>query len=182
MAPPTFVETSIPGAFLITLQPNADMRGSFSRIWSQSDFAAHGLMDEVVQCNEAFSHKRGTLRGLHYQLVPHQEVKLVRCVRGSIFDVLVDLRADSPTYLRWFGTTLTSHERTMLYVPPGCAHGYLTLEDDCQIFYLVSHPYHPEAERGARWNDPSFGIDWPIAEDLIISEKDRTWPDFTPER
>jgi dTDP-4-dehydrorhamnose 3,5-epimerase len=172
--------TPIAGAHLIDPEPRADERGYFARLWSQTEFADKGLAEDFVQCNAAFNVGRATLRGLHYQVAPHQEVKLVRCVHGAIFDVLVDLRPDSPTYLRWFGKELTARNGTMLYVPHGCAHGYVTLEDRCEIFYLVSHPYHPEAERGARWNDPAFGIQWPIADGLIISAKDRGWPDYQP--
>jgi dTDP-4-dehydrorhamnose 3,5-epimerase len=172
--------TPIPGAHLIEPEPRADDRGYFARLWSQTEFADHGLTEDFVQCNAAFSVRRATLRGLHYQIAPHQEVKLVRCVRGAIFDVLVDLRPTSPTYLRWFGKELTARAGTMLYVPHGCAHGYLTLEDACELFYLVSHAYHPAAERGVRWNDPSFAIEWPIADGLTISDKDREWADYTP--
>jgi dTDP-4-dehydrorhamnose 3,5-epimerase len=172
--------TPIAGAHLIDPEPRADERGYFARLWSQTEFADKGLTEDFVQCNAAFNVGRATLRGLHYQVAPHQEVKLVRCVHGSIFDVLVDLRSDSPTYLRWFGKELTARNGTMLYVPHGCAHGYVTLEDRCEIFYLVSHAYHPEAERGARWNDPAFGIQWPIADGLTISAKDRGWPDYMP--
>ena len=118
--------------------------------------------------------------GLHYQTAPYAEVKLVRCVRGSVFDVLVDLRPDSPTYTRWFGTELTAENRRMLYVPEGCAHGYLTLEDESEVVYPVSRPYHPEAERGIRWNDPQFGIAWPEAGALTMSPKDERWPDYRP--
>ena len=172
--------TPIAGAHLIDPEPIVDERGFFARLWSQTAFADQGLAEDFVQCNSAFNVGRATLRGLHYQVAPHQEVKLVRCVHGAIFDVLVDLRPDSPTHLRWFGTELTARNRTMLYVPQGCAHGYVTLEDASEVFYLVSHPYHPEAERGARWDDPLFAIQWPIVDGLTISAKDRSWPDYRP--
>ena len=125
------------------------------------------------------SRKRGTLRGLHYQDLPHAETKLVRCMAGSVFDVIIDLRANSHSYKKWIGVELTAETRTMLYVPEGCAHGYLTLADDTEIFYLVSEFYSESAERGVRWNDPAFGIEWPITQDLVISDKDRSWPDWS---
>ena len=133
-----------------------------------------------MQCNDSFSPGRGTLRGLHYQMAPHQEVKLVRCIRGTVFDVIVDLRHDSPTYLSWFGLELTGDNRTMLYVPEGCAHGYLTLEDNSEVMYPVSEFYRPEAERGVRWNDRLFGIQWPNGGARTISAKDQSWPDYEP--
>jgi dTDP-4-dehydrorhamnose 3,5-epimerase len=141
-------------------------------------FAARGLTADFVQCNESFSARKGTLRGLHYQAAPHGEVKLVRCVRGAIFDVLVDLRPDSSTYTRWFGAELTAANRRLLYIPEGCAHGYLTLEDQSEVEYPVSCAYHPDAERGIRWNDPRFAIAWPDVEPLTLSPKDRQWPDY----
>ena len=175
-----FTETSVSGAYLVEPEPRGDDRGFFARLWCQDEFAAHGLTAEFVQCNDSFSARRGTLRGLHYQAAPYAEVKLVRCVRGSVFDVLVDLRPESPTYKRWFGAELTAKNRQMLYVPEGCAHGYLTLEDESEVVYPVSRPYHPEAERGIRWNDPQFGIAWPEAGSLTMSPKDERWPDYRP--
>ena len=175
-----FTETSVPGAYLIDPEPRGDERGFFSRLWCRDEFATHGLTADFVQCNDSFSARRGTLRGLHYQAAPFGEVKLVRCVRGSVFDVLVDLRADSPTYTRWFGVELTAENHRMLYVPEGCAHGYLTLEDRSEVEYPVSRAYRPEAERGVRWNDPQFGIEWPLGEPLTLSPKDRQWPDYQP--
>jgi len=175
-----FTETSVSGAYLVEPEPRGDDRGFFARLWCQDEFAAHGLTAEFVQCNDSFSVRRGTLRGLHYQIAPYAEVKLVRCVRGSVFDVLVDLRPDSPTFKRWFGAELTSKNRQMLYVPEGCAHGYLTLQDESEVVYPVTRPYRPEAERGIRWNDPQFGISWPDAGSLTMSPKDERWPDYRP--
>ena len=173
-----FTETPVHGAFLIDPEPRGDERGFFARLWCRDEFAAHGLTADFVQCNDSFSARRGTLRGLHYQAAPHGEVKLVRCVRGAVWDVLVDLRPDSPSYRRWFGAELSAANRRLLYVPDGCAHGYLTLEDESEVVYPVSQPYSPAAERGVRWNDPQFGIEWPLAEPLTLSPKDRQWPDY----
>jgi len=173
-----FTETTVHGAYLIDAEPRTDERGFFARLWCRDEFAARGLSAEFVQCNDSFSARRGTLRGLHYQAAPHAEVKLVRCVRGRVFDVLVDLRRDSPTYTQWFGTELTAENRRMLYVPEGCAHGYLTLEDDSEVVYPVSQPYTPDAERGVRWNDPRFAIAWPPVDTLTLSPKDQQWPDY----
>jgi dTDP-4-dehydrorhamnose 3,5-epimerase len=173
-----FSETPIQGAFLVEAEEKRDDRGFFARLWCRDEFAARGLTADFVQCNDAFTSRKGTLRGLHYQADPFGEVKLVRCVRGAIFDVVVDVRRDSPTFARWFGATLSADNRTMMYVPEGCAHGYLTLEDDSEIVYPVSRPYRPEAERGIRWNDSRFGIDWPPVQPLTLSVKDQGWPDF----
>jgi dTDP-4-dehydrorhamnose 3,5-epimerase len=175
-----FTETRIAGAFLVEPEPRGDDRGFFARVWCRDEFAAQGLNSAFVQCNDAFTARRGTLRGLHYQIAPHAEVKLVRCIRGAVYDVLVDLRPDSPTYTQWFGATLTAESRTMLYVPEGCAHGYLALEDESEVLYPVSAPYHPAAERGVRWNDPRFGIKWPAIGSYTVSPKDERWPDYEP--
>lgn len=175
-----FAETPVHGGYVVDPEPRADERGFFARLWCREEFATYGLTADFVQCNDSFSARRGTLRGLHYQQTPHSEVKLVRCVRGSVFDVMVDLRPDSPSYLQWFGVELTADNRRMLYVPEGCAHGYLTLEDGSEVTYPVSRAYRPEAERGVRWNDPRFGIAWPLDEPLTISPKDRQWPDYAP--
>ena len=174
----TFTDTSISGAYLIGPEPRRDERGFFARLWCRDEFARRGLNAAFVQCNDAFSAQRGTLRGLHYQAAPHQEVKLIRCVRGAVFDVIVDVRPDSTTYLAWFGAELTAENRAMLYVPEGCAHGYLTLTDGSEVVYPVSAPYEPGAERGIRWNDPRFGIEWPLTDGLTVSPKDEQWPDF----
>ena len=175
-----FIETRVAGAFLVEPEPRGDDRGFFARLWCREEFAVQGLNAAFVQCNDAFTARRGTLRGLHYQVAPHEEVKLIRCVRGAVFDVLVDLRPDSPTYTQWVGATLTAENRTMLYVPEGCAHGYLALEDGSEVMYPVTKPYHPAAERGVRWNDPRFGIEWPEIGPLVISAKDERWPDYEP--
>jgi dTDP-4-dehydrorhamnose 3,5-epimerase len=176
-----FTETELAGAFVIDLERREDDRGFFARAWCEEEFAAQGLDTRVSQCNVSFNERRGTLRGLHYQVPPHAEVKIIRCTSGAVYDVIVDLRPESQTYTRWIGVELTADNRRMLYVPEGFAHGYVTLEDETETYYQVSAPYAPEAERGARWDDPAFGIEWPEAEQLVISEKDRNWPDFRPE-
>lgn len=171
-----FTETELPGAFLVDLERREDDRGFFARAWCEDEFRDHGLSTRVAQCNVSFNHKRGTLRGMHYQEPPHGEVKLVRCTSGAIFDVIIDLRPDSPTYTRWIGVELTGANGQMLYVPEGFAHGYQTLADDTETFYQVSEFYAPRAERGVRWNDAAFAIEWPL-EVTIVSEKDAGWPD-----
>lgn len=173
-----FNETSIQGAYVIEIEKIQDDRGFFGRAFCEKEFDDHEQDFTPVQANIGVNKKKYTLRGLHYQISPHGEKKLVRCVRGSIFDVIVDLRPDSPTYKQWFGIELTSKNYKQLYIPEGCAHGYQTLEDNTEIFYLVSEYYHPEAERGIRWNDPAFGIKWKETEDIVISEKDRQWSNF----
>ncbi|MFZ0887268.1 MAG: dTDP-4-dehydrorhamnose 3,5-epimerase [Candidatus Binataceae bacterium] len=174
-----FVALELEGAFVIDPEPIADARGFFARSFCQREFAAHGLNPRVVQCNLSFNPKKGTLRGLHYQLSPAAETKLVRCTMGAIYDAIVDLRRDSSTYCQWFGLELTAQNRRMLYVPEGFGHGYLTLADDAEVSYQVSEFYAPGHERGARWNDPAFGIRWPMAPS-IISDKDRGYSDFIP--
>jgi dTDP-4-dehydrorhamnose 3,5-epimerase len=175
-----FHETRVRGSYLIEADPRGDDRGFFARLWCRDEFAERGLTADFVQCNDSFSVTAGTLRGLHYQAPPHAEVKLVRCIRGSVFDVVVDLRRDSATYLQWFGTELSADSLHMLYVPEGCAHGYLTLTDSSEVVYPVSRAYKADAERGIRWNDPAFSIEWPAARPLTISAKDRAWPDYVP--
>ena len=170
-----FIETPIAGAWLVEPEPRGDERGFFSRLWCRDELAARGLNGNFVQCNNSFSRSRGTLRGLHYQAPPHAEAKLVSCVRGRIFDVIVDLRGDSPTCRRWFGRELTQDNRLMIYVPEGCAHGYLTLEDASEVIYPVTAAYHAGLERGLRGDDPAIGIEWPISPS-ILSQKDREWP------
>lgn len=162
---------------MIEVERLTDERGFFARAWCQREFAEHGLNPRLVQCNISYNPRRGTLRGMHYQAVPHSEAKLVRCTRGAIYDVIVDLRSDSPSYLRHFGVDLTAEGREMLYVPEGVAHGFLTLEDETEVFYQMSEFYAPEAARGVRWNDPAFGIRWPI-EVAVISPRDAAYPDF----
>lgn len=172
-----FHRTELTDAVLIELDRREDRRGFFARTWDQQLFKEHGLVDRVVQANLSYNHTRGTLRGMHYQKAPYAETKLVRCVRGAIFDVIIDIRPDSPTYKRWIGVELTAENRRALYVPEGFAHGFQTLTDDCEIMYQVSQVYTPGAEGGIRYNDPAFGIQWPLPVS-VISEKDAAWPDF----
>ena len=174
-----FTETRVSGAWLIDLEPIPDERGWFARTFCAEEFRAHGLDPTVAQCNVSFNVRSGTLRGMHYQAEPHGEAKLVRCTRGVIFDVLVDLRADSPAFRRWTGHELTAENGHMLYAPVGTAHGFVTLADDTEVVYQMSHPYVPDAERGLRFGDSAFGIDWPVAP-AVISERDRSYPDFEP--
>jgi len=176
-----FEETELPGAFAISIEPNEDERGFFARAWCEREFEDHGLSTRIVQCNLAYNHSRWTLRGMHYQVPPHAESKLVRCTRGAIYDVIVDLRPESQTFTRWIGIELTADNHRMLYVPEGFAHGYQTLVDDTETYYQVSAFYDPASARGVRWDDPAFAITWPYAERRIISDKDRTWPDYRPE-
>ena len=173
-----FTETPLAGAFVIALEPRDDDRGFFARAFCRNELAEHGLDSNVVQANLSYNHKRGTLRGMHMQKPPHGEDKMVRCVAGAIWDAIVDLRPDSPTFLQWFGVELSAANRLMLYVPKGFAHGYQTLTDGSEVLYMVTQFYAPGAERGLRWNDPAFGIPWPI-EDPILSPKDADAPDFT---
>jgi dTDP-4-dehydrorhamnose 3,5-epimerase len=174
-----FTETKVAGAFLIEPEPIADERGFFARTWCREEFADHGLTAELAQANISFNHRQGTLRGLHYQAAPHAEAKLVRATRGAIWDLALDLRRDSPTYLAWFGAELSDANRHMLYVPEGCAHGFLTLTDGAEVAYQMSAPFAPQAARGVRFDDPAFGITWP-GEVVVINERDRTYPDFAP--
>jgi dTDP-4-dehydrorhamnose 3,5-epimerase len=174
-----FTETKVAGAFLIEPEPIADERGFFARTWCREEFADHGLTAELAQANISFNHRKGTLRGLHYQAAPHAEAKLVRVTRGAIWDLALDLRRDSPTYLAWFGAELNDANRHMLYVPEGCAHGFLTLTDDAEVAYQMSAPYAPEAARGVRFDDPAFGIEWP-GEVVVINQRDRSYPDVAP--
>jgi dTDP-4-dehydrorhamnose 3,5-epimerase len=175
-----FWPTPIDGAFAIELERRGDNRGFFSRLFCATEFSESGLASRFVQINNSLSTKRGTLRGLHYQLVPNAEVKIVRCICGSLWDAIVDLRPDSTTFGRWFGTELNDDNRLMMYVPRGVAHGILTLSDDTEALYLVSEFYVPEQERGIRWDDLRFAIKWPILPSEI-SPKDLSWPDFDPE-
>jgi dTDP-4-dehydrorhamnose 3,5-epimerase len=171
-----FNETALKGAFVIDLEPREDERGFFARAWCERECAAHGLQSRIVQANLSYNPTRGTLRGMHYQLAPYEEAKLVRCIRGAIWDAIVDFRPDSPTYLRWCGVELSAGNRRMLYVPEGFAHGFQTLEDETEAFYQVTQVYTPGAEQGIRWDDPAIGIQWPEADTRLISEKDRNWP------
>lgn len=176
-----FAETAIPGAWVIGMEKREDERGYFARVWCDDEFRAHGLNPTHVQVNTQFSPRAGTLRGMHFQLAPHAEVKVVRCLRGAAFDVLVDLRPGSPTFRQWFGIELTPESGDMLYVPEGCAHGYLTLAEDTEVIYFTSHAYAPKSATGVRFDDPAFAIQWPRSAD-VVSQADRAWPDYNPPR
>lgn len=173
----TFTPSRIPGAWVIDIEPIHDRRGFFAMTWLPEEFRKRGLDPALAQCNLAFNHKRGTLRGMHFQTAPHAQAKLVRAIRGALLDVIVDLRDDSPTFRQWEAVELTADNRRMLYMPAGIAHGYLTLTDDTEAYYHSSSPWVPAAESGVRWNDPAFAIAWPIAP-VVISDKDAAWPDF----
>ncbi len=170
-----FTETGLKDAFIIEPELLHDERGFFARTWSQEEFLQRGLNPRVVQQNISLNKMRGTLRGMHYQVEPHQETKLVRCTAGTIFDVLVDLREDSPTFLKWIGFELSSNNRRMLYVPESFAHGFQTLEDDTEVVYQISEYYHPESAQGLRWDDPALGIEWPLPV-TVISQRDKQYP------
>jgi dTDP-4-dehydrorhamnose 3,5-epimerase len=174
-----FRSTPLKDAFLIELDKRGDSRGFFARFYCEREFADAGLVSHFVQVNNSLSAKRGTLRGMHYQLAPAAEVKVIRCIRGALFDAIIDIRPDSPTFCNWFGAELNDENRLMMYVPRGFAHAILTLRDDTEALYLVSDFYSPENERGVRWNDRHFAIDWPV-EPVEISPKDAQWPDFDP--
>ena len=172
-----FGEAKIEGARIVESEQLADERGFFARTWDADEFAEQGLAGGLAQCSISYNPAPGTLRGLHYQVPPHEEAKLIRCTAGALYDVAVDLRPKSPTFKSWFGVELTAVNRLALYVPEGCAHGFLTLTDDTEVLYLISAPHVPEAARGVRWDDPGLGIKWP-AEVVVINERDRTYPDF----
>lgn len=176
-----FQETELPGAYLIEPEKRGDERGFFARAWCAREMAEHGLAAELAQANLSRSAQAGTLRGMHFQRAPHAETKLVRCTRGSLYDVIVDLRPGSPTYRRWFGAELSADNGRMLYVPEGFAHGFQTLEDDTEAYYLVSEFYTPGAEGGVRYDDPAFAIRWPRPV-TVISPKDESWPDYNEEQ
>jgi len=173
----TFRETDLPGVCEIQIEPKLDERGFFARSWCQNEFESNGLDARLAQCSISFNARNGTLRGMHCQAEPYQETKLVRCTRGAIYDVVIDLRPHSRTFKRWTGVFLTAASRNMVYVPHGCGHGFLTLEDETEVFYQISEFYHAESSRGVRWNDPAFQVVWP-AEVQVISDRDRTYPDF----
>jgi dTDP-4-dehydrorhamnose 3,5-epimerase len=170
----TFTETRLTGAWIIDADTRGDDRGVFAEIWVAKEFERRQLDTRLAQCNLAWNRERGTLRGMHFQVAPHQQVKIVRCTRGALLDVIVDLRPDSPTYRRWDSVELTADNRRMMYVPGGFAHGYLTLADGTEAYYHASMPYAPAHESGVRWDDPAFGIEWPF-EPIVISEKDQRW-------
>jgi len=172
-----FIETKLAGAYIIKPELYQDERGFFARTWCQREFTQHSLNPHLVQCNISFNEKKGTLRGMHFQIPPYAEAKLVRCTMGAIYDVLIDLRPDSPTFREWVAVELTSQNRTMLYIPAGFAHGFQTLADQSEVFYQMSEFYHPESACGVRWNDIAFRIEWPIS-NMVISPKDIAYPDF----
>jgi dTDP-4-dehydrorhamnose 3,5-epimerase len=174
-----FATTDIPGVVLVTPERLGDERGYFARTWCQDEFAAHGLNPRVVQRNVSYNRAAATLRGMHYQRAPHGEAKLVACISGAIYDVAIDLRPDSPSFRRWFAAELRADDGAMLYIAEGCAHGFLTLEPDTTVEYLMSERYVAGAAAGVRWDDPTFGIAWPC-QPRTISERDRVWPDFGP--
>jgi dTDP-4-dehydrorhamnose 3,5-epimerase len=171
-----FSPTRLEGAYLVEMERRADERGYLARTFCEQEFAERGLAMRIVQSSTIQTERRNTLRGLHYQEEPHREIKLVRCTRGSIFLVMVDLRPGSPTRHDWLGVELDARGERMAYVPEGFAQGYQTLEDDVEVCYQMSHEYVPESARGVRWDDPAFGIQWPAAEERIVSERDRSWP------
>jgi dTDP-4-dehydrorhamnose 3,5-epimerase len=173
-----FTETRLPGAYTIDLEPIEDERGFFARQWSEDEFGQHGLATAVSQASVAFNRSESTLRGMHWQVAPHAEVKLVRCVRGAIYDVIVDLRPSSASFGEWIAVELTDENRRTLYVPEGFAHGYQTLVPATEVWYQMSASYAPDAARGFRWDDPRFGITWPAARQRVVSDRDRAWPAF----
>jgi dTDP-4-dehydrorhamnose 3,5-epimerase len=176
-----FDPTPLIGVYLVELERRGDDRGFFARFFCEREFSEAGLQSRFVQINNSLSAKAGTLRGLHYQLPPAAETKIVRCLKGALYDVVLDLRPDSPSFGRWFGAELNEDNRRMMYVPKGCAHGFVTLCDNVEALYLVDAFYHPDSERGVRYNDPRFNVAWPI-QPVEISDKDRNWGDFDPER
>jgi dTDP-4-dehydrorhamnose 3,5-epimerase len=173
-----FTPTKIHGAYLIEIQPIADERGFFARTFCTTEFSQHGLAANFHQCNVSFSSQQGTIRGMHYQVSPDTETKLVRCTKGAIYDVILDLRPESPTFKQWVAAELTADNHQMFYIPQGCAHGLQTLVDDTEVFYQMAGVYNADAARGVRWNDPTFGIEMPL-EVSVINDRDRNYPDFT---
>lgn len=171
-------ETQLLGAYVIELERREDERGFFARTWCQREFERYGLNSSLVQCNVSFNRRQGTLRGLHYQAAPHAEAKLVRCTRGRLYDVILDLRRDSPTHRRWFAVELNEDNHRMLYVPEGFAHGFQTLVDNTEVFYQMSEFFYSELARGVRWDDPAFDIEWPPGP-RILSERDRSYADYS---
>ena len=172
-----FAETRLKGAYIVSPEKRCDERGFFARSWCQKEFAEHNLNDQTVQCNISYNKKRGTLRGMHYQIAPVAETKLVRCTQGAIYDVIIDLRPESATFRQYVAETLTAQNHKMFYIPDGFAHGFVTLEDNSEVLYQMSEFYAPSHARGVRWDDPAFGIDWPIREPIMI-DRDRHYPDF----
>lgn len=175
-----FQETHLKGSYVIELEKRGDERGFFARFFCKDEFAKNDINNGILQINNSFSRDKGTLRGMHYQLAPNSEDKIVRCIKGSLYDAIIDIREGSKTFGQWFGAELSAENRKTLFVPKGFAHGFITLEDNTEAFYLVTAKYSFERERGIRYNDPRFNIEWPI-EPLIISDKDKKHPDFNPE-
>ena len=173
-----FQETKLKGSFIIEPEKQVDDRGFFSRSFCRREFEGEGLNPDFVQCNISFNRKKGTLRGMHYQASPYEEAKLVRCTRGAIYDVVVDLRKNSPTFKQWTAVEMNLDNLKMLYIPVGFAHGFQTLDENTEVFYQMSECFSPDHIRGVRWDDPAFGIEWPETDVRIISEKDRKYPDF----
>jgi dTDP-4-dehydrorhamnose 3,5-epimerase len=171
----TFIESPLAGAFVVELECLVDERGFFARSYCAEEFAARGLGPAMRQCSVSYNARAGTLRGMHYQGAPHEEHKLVRCTAGAVFDVIVDIRESSATYRRWFGAELTSNNRRSLFIPPGFAHGFISLADHSEVYYMISAAYVPQSSRGFRWNDPAFGIEWPLAP-AVISARDASYP------
>ncbi|MBB6142863.1 dTDP-4-dehydrorhamnose 3,5-epimerase [Silvibacterium bohemicum] len=172
-----FHKTKLPKVFEIEPEPHHDDRGFFARIWCEKEIEVHGLNPKLVQCSISFNSRKGTLRGMHFQAEPYAESKIVRCTSGAIYDVVIDLRPKSPTFRQWIAVILSARNHRMIYVPEGCGHGFLTLEDQTEVVYQMSEFYNPESSRGTRWNDPAFQIAWPEAVE-VISERDQTYPNF----
>ena len=175
-----FIESRLKGAYTIEMEQIEDERGFFARSWCQKEFREHGLNCNLVQCNVSFNRKKGTLRGMHYQAKPHEEAKLVRCTMGAIYDAIVDIRPESPTFKQWIAVEMTAENRRMLYIPEGMAHGFQTLVDNTEVLYQMSEFYYPEAARGVLWDSRIFNINWPECETRVISTRDRSYPDFLP--
>ena len=172
-----FIPTKLAGAYIVELETIRDDRGFFARSWCQQEFLDQGLNPHLVQCNISFNSQQGIIRGMHYQVAPHEEVKLVRCTRGSIYDVIIDLRPDSETFKQWTLIELTTNNHLALYIPAGFAHGFQTLEPETEVFYQMSEFYHPESARGVRWNDPTFTVEW-VLDAVGMSDRDQSYPDF----
>ena len=177
LTPMKFTQSPLQNAWILEIEPRGDERGYFARTFCRKELEAHGLDATIVQSNSSYSRDAGTLRGMHYQKAPAEETKLIRCLRGSIFDVIIDLRPDSSTYLQSYGIELTADNLRMLYIPKGFAHGFMTLQDHTEVLYMVGEYYTPNCEDGLRYNDPKFNIEWPV-EPSVVSEKDQNWPDF----
>jgi dTDP-4-dehydrorhamnose 3,5-epimerase len=173
-----FTRTGIEGVCVVETERHADVRGWFARTWCRHEFAREGLNPSLNQCSASFNPRRGTLRGMHYQIAPHEEAKLVRCTRGACFDVALDLRAGSATFGQWFALELSAENGRALYIPEGCAHGFQTLVEDTEVFYSIAGDWHADSARGVRWNDPAFGIAWPLTTETFMSDRDAKYPDF----